>query len=155
MARRKHTKKVHHRRRRSHVSGIGGAGEMILAVAGGVIVGKAVTKFAGTMLDPKILAGVQIAGGIFLPKMIKGVFGQGMGYGLIANGSGQLLSSLGILSGMGMDEPVYHLEMNGTDNLMAIAGTDNLNSVSGVSDLQAINGVDDELTMRTRQAMFG
>lgn len=145
MARRKthHKKHTTRRRKRSHMSGIGGMGEGILAVAAGVVAGKAITKFAGASLNPKIMAAAQIAGGIFLPKMVKGNFGQGMGAGLIANGTGQLMSSMGILSGLGMDsmdgidDGVYHVAMNGTSDLSALNGSDEM---SGTDALKAING---------------
>ena len=162
MAKRKHTKKRHtsRRRRGNSMSGVQGASTMILAIGAGVVAGKALTKFLGSKLDPKILAAGQVAAGLFLPKLVKNQFGIGVGYGLIANGTGQLLTSFGVLSGIGVDDPVYTVSMNGTSELSVING---LESVNGTSDLSVINGMEemsgvdpmqDIMYQRTREAMY-
>lgn len=150
------------RRRRSRISGVGGGnGNVLIGVLLGVVAGKALTKFAGTKINPKILGAAQIGVGYFMPKFVKGPTGTGIGYGLMANGGGQLLTSFGILSGV--DDGMIHLEMPamaGTDQLKAINGADdfyNAQKMAGTDALSVINGMENndaarnEMTARTME----
>lgn len=133
MARRRTKKRTTTHRRRSRMSGMGGSMETILGVVGGVVAGKAITKFLPTTISPTLLALGQIGVGIFLPKMVKGNLGTGLGYGLVANGASSALTSFSILSGV----PQYRVVMNGPGGgrLNTLAGGA-LNTLTGVKPQQ-------------------
>jgi hypothetical protein len=171
MAKKKKTTKRHYRRR---MSGIGGdTTQTLMGLVVGVVAGKALTKVTSSMMgltDPAISGGIQIIGGAFLvPKFIKSGLGKGIGLGMAANGTGALLTSFGILSGMGLDEPqTYHVVMNGTDKLNTVNGTDRMRVINGPGEepvrgsLHCINGINEddddremieEMRNRTRAAM--
>jgi hypothetical protein len=110
-------------------------GTHVLAIIGGAIAAKFVAKALGGKLNDKMLAGAQIIGGVFLPKMIKGPFGEGLGAGMIAVGGTGLVASFGILNGIGMTEDGYQMEFisgPGDDTMQSIAGEDD--DMSGVYD---------------------
>lgn len=91
--------------RRRRVSGVssnlGSAAKKIAGIAGGAFLARIVaTKLAPTM-NPKIIAGVTVVAGVFLPRFIKGEIGEGVGDGLTAVGVLALLQSLGVVSGIG------------------------------------------------------
>lgn len=166
MAKRKtrHTTKRRTSRRRS-ISGTGGNDfTFLLLVAGGALAGRIASNKLGAKMNPKVMAGAQIAAGIFLPKMVKGnKMIHALGAGLAVNGILQAASSFGVIQGIagmvGADE--YQLEsMSGTDQLSILAGdddgmglmdegimsgTDRLDPIAGIDDFgEVLNGMNDD-----------
>ena len=70
MAKRK-AKKTIHRRRRSVGAIRGNDATDIALMIGGAIVGRVIQTKLQDKVNPKILAGVQIVGGLMLPKFVK------------------------------------------------------------------------------------
>jgi hypothetical protein len=86
MAKRRKTKKTHRRRRiGASASGMQAIAMKAVGIAGGAYVGGMVAKMAPT-LDPKILGGALLVGGVLVSeKFSKGnPIIQGVGYGLAA-----------------------------------------------------------------------
>jgi len=134
MARRKAHKKRTSRRRRSSMSGTGSTVTNALAMVTGAVIGRVLSTKLSNKVNPKILAGGQIALGIFLPKMVKNKFAAGIGAGMIVNGGVQALSSFGVISAIsGFTDGVK------VDYL----GDDDFDSISGSADIQEIAGIDD------------
>jgi hypothetical protein len=131
-------------RRRSKISGGKIDFTNILAVVGGAVIAGYVNKLVPVTVNDKIVAGGKVALGIALPMLSKN--GQtknilsGVGAGMIAVGSVDLLKSFGAISG-DFDIPV----ING--DILAGLGGDVL---AGDFDIPVING-DDEFG----QAEFG
>jgi hypothetical protein len=111
MARRKHHAKKHTSRRRRHSSMHGISGMATNAVA--VIAGGVAAQFIGNMIDKMattnttvaqyksyIEAGIPIAVGLYLPKLVKSEIGKNIGTGMIAVGGVKLFQGLGVVSGM-------------------------------------------------------
>lgn len=113
--RRRHTKRHTTRRRMGAVKGKRGSMSHIAGLIGGAVVTGVINKFVGSKLDPKILAGLEVVGGYFLPTFVKGDLMQGVGDGMIAAGGLSLLQQFGVLNGI----PI-------------IAGWRELNTVNGV-----------------------
>lgn len=130
-------KKTHTRRRR--VSGISMQKPLLLigGLGGGAIAARGLntiaTKFFPALGTSPLMSGLAQAGiGYFLvPKLIKGPWGQMLGYGMIANGVMVAVVSTGIISGK--DRMTYNLgpAVNGTNNLPVVNGTGNLPIVTG------------------------
>jgi hypothetical protein len=133
MAKRRHSKKRHHKRRRhSAMSGIKGNIGFIASSVAGAVIGKMVQSKLSDKVNPKILAGGQIALGLFLPKFIKSDIGKGLGTGMIVNGGVTMLQEFNVLSGLGAYDMTYIDDsMSGYDNLNTIAGDDNLSILAG------------------------
>ena len=131
-------------RRRSKMSGGKIDFTNILAVVGGAVIAGYVNKLVPVTVNDKIVAGGKVALGIALPMLSKN--GQtknilsGVGAGMIAVGSVDLLKSFGAISG-DFDIPV----ING-DILAGLNG----DVLAGDFDIPVING-DDEFG----QAEFG
>ena len=131
-------------RRRSKMSGGKIDFTNILAVVGGAVIAGYVNKLVPVTVNDKIVAGGKVALGIALPMLSKN--GQtknilsGVGAGMIAVGSVDLLKSFGAISG-DFDIPV----ING-DVLAGLNG----DVLAGDFDIPVING-DDEFG----QAEFG
>lgn len=155
MAKKRTTRRTkRHTSRRRSISGTGGNDfTTLLLVAGGALAGRIASNKLGAKINPKVMAGAQIAAGIFLPKMAKGnKMIHAMGAGLAVNGILQAASSFGVIQGIagmvGADE--YQLEsMSGTDQLSILAGDDDglglmdEGTMSGTDRLDPIAGVDD------------
>lgn len=156
MARRK---RAHHkttsRRRHSRVSGIGkNAFTHVAAVIGGAVAAKFIGKMLEGKLNEKMLAGAQIALGVFLPKFVKGAFGEGMGAGMVATGGVSLVTSLGVLKGIGAMEDGYQMEfISGVNDITTISGEDEdhvsgdmsfATSASNVGELSVLAGFDEQ-----------
>lgn len=128
-------------RRRSKRSMLGAIDTMnILSVVGGAVIAGMVNKLipAGTTIDPKIIAGGKVALGVALPMLskdgkMKSILG-GVGAGMIAVGSVDLLKSLNVISG-DFDIPVINGDLLSGDIL---AG-----DVLAGLDIPVINGDDD------------
>lgn len=150
-----HGKKSHHSRRMSGVKG-GGVAMEVLAIAGGAIAAKFLTKALAGKVNDKVLSGIVLAGGVFLPKFVKGDFGKGLGAGMIATGSIGMLNSFGVLQGIGAPDDSYTMEfISGTDELHTISDAGELDhenefamAGAGVGELTVLSGVDDGEEMK-------
>lgn len=139
---RKHTKR-HHSRRRHHGMGAAASTAMdIVGVVAGAVIGKFAQSKLSSRVNPKILAGSQIAVGLLLPRFVKSPLVKNIGVGMIANGGVTALSEFGVLSGIGMDEPMTEY-IGGSEDIATIAGDDDM--MSGSEDIQTIAGIDDEI----------
>lgn len=109
MARKRHHKrKISGVRRRKHaISGIDTTS--ILGVVGGAVIAGYLNKIVPATVNDKLLAGGKVALGIALPMFIKSNKSliSGLGAGMIAVGSVDLLKSFGALSG-DFDIPVIN-----------------------------------------------
>ena len=111
MARRRksHAKRHHSRRRRSHMSGIGGTLTSAAYIAGGAVLAQVIVqKFVSPMTTSQtsttqglINGAVPIALGYLTPKFIKGDVGAKLGAGMIAVGGLNLVKTTGLVSGIG------------------------------------------------------
>lgn len=146
----KRKKKSHGRRRR--VSGVGNTSEILMQVAGvaaGAVAANFIGKGIGANLNPKIVAAGQIGAGIFLPKLVKGSLGAGIGNGMIAVGTISLLQNFGVIKGVGASDEITFSSVSGTDELPLI-GMDDEMMVSGMDDEESmgevslISGMDDD-----------
>lgn len=161
--RRKHTAKKHHTRRHKSHSGLGAIDfTNILGVAAGAVAAGFLNKVIPETVDTKIVAGGKIALGVALPMFVKsgklkGIM-AGVGAGMIAVGSVDLLKGFGILSGaddtmsisLNGDQDFLGADvlgedmMNGIDDLSIVnadvLGDDELN---GIDDLSVVNGIDE------------
>jgi hypothetical protein len=105
----------------------------ILGVVGGALIAGYLNKIVPTTVDSKLLAGGKVALGIALPMFVKSGATKniltGVGSGMIAVGSVDLLKSFGVLSGT-FDLPVINGNILGSGSVL-----------SGY-DLPVINGND-------------
>jgi hypothetical protein len=108
-------------------------------VAGGVFAGGMVAKTVST-LDPKILGAALLAGGLFLSGKAKNPLIEGVGYGLAAKGANNLLTSFGLITGMGS---IPLLGYRNTPKLQSSVGNVMKQPIAGVKDLQAIGALYD------------
>jgi hypothetical protein len=164
MAKRKKSKKSYSRgRRRSRMSGIGAIDFMnIIAVAGGAVAGGFVNKFVPSTINDKIVSGGKIALGVALPMLskdgkMKNIL-SGVGAGMIAVGSVELLKSFGVLSGLGADDDTISVSLDGigesvlAESVLAedVLTGDDLSVVNGIGedDLSVVNGIgEDDLSV--------
>lgn len=136
MAKRKHTtKKRHHRRRK--MSGVN-AGELVTNIAG-VAVGAAAagfitSKVLGSQSDT-IKAVAAIGLGVATPMFMKSPIGKAAGSGMIAVGVINLLKKSGFVSGLGADDGV---EVTLGD-IPVVSGVD---VMAGMDDMPVVSGVD-------------
>lgn len=141
-------KRKHHgpkrRRRMGAVSG-GMTGLLMKAagVAGGVFAGGMIAKAVST-LDPKILGGGLLVGGVFIANKSKNPLLEGVGFGLAAKGANNLLTSMGMITGMGSVPLVGY---RNTPKLQSSVGA-NIpgtvrNPISGFKDLNTIGALFD------------
>jgi len=137
MRKRKKSKRVSGvRRRRSSMNGIDMTN--ILSVVGGAVVAGYLNKLIPATVNDKLVAGGKVALGVALPML--GKSGQtknilsGVGAGMIAVGSVDLLKSFGALSG-DFDIPVINGDV--------LAGLDVVNGDVLAGDIPVINGNDD------------
>jgi hypothetical protein len=109
MAKRKKRKMNGVRRRRSSVGAIDTTN--ILGVVGGAVLAGYLNKLVPATVNDKVLAGGKVALGVALPMIFKGGKTKnimtGVGAGMIAVGSVDLLKSFGALSGS-FDIPVVN-----------------------------------------------
>lgn len=131
-------------RRRSKRSMLGAIDTMnILSVVGGAVIAGMVNKLipAGTTIDPKIIAGGKVALGIALPMLskdgkMKSIL-SGVGAGMIAVGSVDLLKALSVISG-DFDIPVINGDL--------LSGYVLAGDVLAGLDIPVINGDNDGMT---------
>jgi hypothetical protein len=108
-------------------------------VAGGVFAGGMVAKTIST-LDPKILGAALLGGGLFLSQKAKNPLIEGVGYGLAAKGANNLLTSFGVITGMGSIPLVGY---RATPKLQNSVSGVMRNPIGGVKDLSAIGALYD------------
>lgn len=167
MAKRKKSRKSYSRgRKRSRMSGIGAIDIMnIVAVAGGAVVAGMVNKFVPSTINDKIVSGGKIALGVALPMLSKDGKTKnllsGVGAGMIAVGSVELLKSFGVLSGLGADDETISVSLDGigesvlaesvlAEDVLTGIGEDDLSVVNGIGedDLSVVNGIgEDDLSV--------
>ena len=101
MAKRKKRKsKVSGIRRKRKMSGLGAIDtQNILGVVAGAVVAGYLNKIVPANVNDKVLAGGKVALGVALPMFWKKPIAQGIGAGMVAVGSVDLLKSFGALSG--------------------------------------------------------
>jgi len=139
MKRRKKHHKMSGTRRRSHRSHMGGIDATnIISVIGGAVIAGYLNKIIPATVNDKIVAGGKVALGIALPMLVKSGsmknVMQGVGAGMIAVGSVDLLKSFGALSG-DFDIPVINGDVLAGDVL-----------ADDRSDIPVINGDDDMMS---------
>ena len=121
------------RRHKKHLGGIDFTS--ILSVVGGAVVAGYLNKIIPTTVNDKIVAGGKVALGIALPMLSKNGATKnilhGVGAGMIAVGSVDLLKSFGVLSG-DYDIPVVNGDV--------LAGDDFMSGDVLAGDLPVVNG---------------
>jgi hypothetical protein len=125
------------RRRRSSMAGIDTMN--ILGVIGGAVIAGYINKLIPVTVNDKIIAGGKVALGLALPMLVKGKGSNlvgGIGAGMVAVGSVDLLKSFGALNG-DFDIPVINGDVLSGDVLAGdvLSGDD--------MDIPVINGDDD------------
>lgn len=138
MAKRKHHKRKTHRRSGGRRHSMLGAIDTtnIIAVAAGAAAAKFLDKVIPDTVNDKIVAGGKIALGVALPMFskegkTKAMLG-GVGSGMIAVGTVELLSSFGVLSGVGADDKdMLVVSLEGVDDLPVVNGQDDIPVVNG------------------------
>lgn len=136
-------RKVHHRRRR--VGGVGKMSDVLMkagGVVGGVFLAGEIQKML-TSVNPKILGGGFVAVGLLAPKFIgKGSpLIEGIGMGVAAKGANSLLTSFGLITGIGA---LPYGGFRGQPFLKSAVGANRLGNMGNGNSLsQPIGGVKD------------
>jgi hypothetical protein len=147
--RKTHKKKHHTKRRKSAIHGIDV--KNILGVVVGAVAAGYLDKVIPDSIDTKIVAGGKIALGVALPMLVKGGdmknMLSGVGAGMIAVGSIDLLKGFGVLGyETAMGDDALEISLNGDMDILA--GDDlsviNENVLSGDDDISVVSGDDDE-----------
>jgi hypothetical protein len=126
----------------------------ILSVIAGAVGAGYLDKVIPATLDRKIVAGGKIALGVVLPMLSKSGKMKnalaGVGSGMIAVGSIDLLKGFGMLSGPEEEEEMLEVSLSG-GSADVLAGDDDISIVSGDMDILAgdddisvVSGYDDE-----------
>jgi len=150
-------KKRHHKRKRSingvrrkrHHKGMGAIDtQNILGVVAGAVIGGYLNKVIPTTINDKLVASGKVALGIALPMFVKtgkmANLVSGVGAGLLAVGSVDLLKSFGALSG-DFDIPVINGDILGNDDdIPVINGDDDLGESILAEDLLGDDGLGDD-----------
>lgn len=144
MRRRKKNVRRVMRRRSSAVSGIDTMN--LISVIGGAVASKFLDKVIPTSINPKIVAVGKIGLGIVLPMISKDGKTKnllnGVGSGMIAEGSVSLLKEFGVLSGVGADDSdMLLVSLEGIDDVPIVNGMDDISIVSGNVLADDYNGV--------------
>ena len=122
----------------------------ILGVVAGAVAAGYLDKVIPETIDNKIVAGGKIALGVALPMFVKSGNMKnilaGVGSGMVAVGSIDLLKSFGVLSGA-EDEEMLEISLNG--DLDILSGDDDLSVVqgdilAGDDDLSVVQGYDED-----------
>jgi hypothetical protein len=146
MARRKKHAKKHHKRRKSHMSGVPkNALTTILGITAGAVAGRYVAKKLLPNVKEEIKnAGVLVLGAMVMPKVMKSDLGRAIGNGMIAAGgvglAGSFLPAIAGTEDM-IEFPVTVGEID--DNLSVIAGDDY--GVMAGDNLEVIAGDDEDM----------
>ena len=139
---RKKHKKHARRRRMSGVGAVGGFTPEIGAALGGVA-GGLLNKVMPSTVNPKLVAGGKIVLGVLAGKAGKTEIVKGMGLGLVALGTVEMLQQFGVLNGIGApaSSDMMAVSLEGTESVLA--GAEDLSVINGSEDLSVINGTDD------------
>ena len=122
----------------------------ILGVVAGAVAAGYLDKVIPETIDNKIVAGGKIALGVALPMFVKSGNMKnilaGVGSGMVAVGSIDLLKGFGVLSGA-EDEEMLEISLNG--DLDILSGDDDLSVVqgdilAGEDDLSVVQGYDED-----------
>jgi hypothetical protein len=122
----------------------------ILGVVAGAVAAGYLDKVIPETIDNKIVAGGKIALGVALPMFVKSGNMKnilaGVGSGMVAVGSIDLLKGFGVLSGA-EDEEMLEISLNG--DLDILSGDDDLSVVqgdilAGDDDLSVVQGYDED-----------
>lgn len=122
----------------------------ILGVVAGAVAAGYLDKVIPETIDNKIVAGGKIALGVALPMFVKSGNMKnilaGVGSGMVAVGSIDLLKDFGVLSGA-EDEEMLEISLNG--DLDILSGDDDLSVVqgdilAGDDDLSVVQGYDED-----------
>jgi hypothetical protein len=111
----------------------------VLGVIAGAVGGKLLDKIIPESIDAKIVSGGKIALGLALPMFVKTGKAKdvaaGIGSGLIAVGSVELLNSFGVLAGLGAkDSDMLVVSLEGVDDIQVINGVDDINVINGLGE---------------------
>ena len=149
-------RKKHHKktttRRHSHKHAMHGIDVMnIVGVAAGAVVAGMINKFIPETVNGKIVAAGKIALGIALPNFVKSGSMKntlaGVGSGMIAVGTIDLLKDMGVLSGTG---ETMDISLNGDQDYLNadVLGADDISVVSadvlGADDISVVSGMDED-----------
>jgi len=146
MAKKRHHKKRHHSKRRSsHMGAIGSTFGTLLTMGAGAIIGRIAQSKLQDKVNPKLVAGGQVALGIFLPKLVKGKVGAGIGSGMAVNGIVTLANQFGVVSAIsGMETSVDYV--GGDDEIgyadSSIAGDNGMDEM-GYADSSIAGDLDE------------
>ena len=101
MAKRKHHKKVTHRRRR--VGAVKGSFDImpILFGIGGAVAGKVLVNFLPASMNDKVKAAIPLAVGVAAPMFVKSQIVKEIGLGMGIVGGISLLQSFNVIHGIG------------------------------------------------------
>lgn len=122
MAKKRHHKKRSHKRRRSHMGAVSSNLTTVLSMVAGAVAGRVLQSKLESKVNPKILAGGQIVAGMFIPKVVKGKIGAGIGSGMIVNGGVTLLNQFGVISAVsGTDTEIEYIGYDGYGDEMGYA----------------------------------
>ena len=122
----------------------------ILGVVAGAVAAGYLDKVIPESIDNKIVAGGKIALGVALPMFVKGGNMKnilaGVGSGMVAVGSIDLLKEFGVLSGTEEDD-MLEISLNG--DVDVLSGDDDINVINGDvlagdDDISVVNGFDEE-----------
>jgi predicted MFS family arabinose efflux permease len=92
---------------------IGSTFGTLLTMGAGAIIGRIAQSKLQDKVNPKLVAGGQVALGIFLPKLVKGKVGAGIGSGMAVNGIVTLANQFGVVSAIsGMETSVDYVGGN-------------------------------------------
>ena len=159
----KKRKKRYSSRKRGRMSGVGAIDFMnIISVAAGAVAAGFVNKFVPATINDKIVSGGKIALGVALPMLSKDgktkAMLSGVGSGMIAVGSVELLKSFGVLNGIGADTDTISVSLDGVEDYdyigesvlaESVLAADDLNVVNGIGedDLSVVNGIGEDFDM--------
>lgn len=119
--------------RSRRVSGVGNELQILLAATAGAVGGK-ILQSKITSVNPKIVAGISAAAGLFLAKTSNPLL-KGVGIGLFTAGGTGLAQSFNLISGIGAPPIAFVRDstplINGAGNMGA--GYPEMNVVSGLS----------------------
>jgi hypothetical protein len=94
----------------SGMGAMGGNLTTVLSMVGGAVIGRILQSKLESKVNPKLLAGGQVAVGLFLPKFVKSKLGAGLGAGMVVNGGVTLLNQFGVISAIsGTDTDVEYI----------------------------------------------
>lgn len=114
----------------------------IMGVAAGAVGAKFVDRVIPETVDAKIVAGGKVVLGVLLPMLSKDGKTKAMlnsvGSGMVAIGTVELLTSLGVLSGVGAnDSDMLVVSLDGVDDIPVVNGADDIPVVNGDEDVLA------------------